>query len=144
MGYRNPLRSRHRLRGMFGQALLINGSPYLEDLTTEAFAALRAHPANTGRYREMIYALQRACAGLGYCDPPVRTGFNPAPGIEGTGARWAASHRPALAMIARAVVRTRGVSAEVACQRSTHAAHRAPVPSMPGAWLKPVRTGGSH
>lgn len=50
---------------MFSQALLINHSPRLEDLTTEAFAALRAHPANAGRYREMIYALQRACASLG-------------------------------------------------------------------------------
>ena len=26
-------------------------------------------PANTGQYREMVYALQRACAALGYCDP---------------------------------------------------------------------------
>jgi hypothetical protein len=78
-GYRNPLRTRHRLRGIFSQALLINRSPQLEDLTTEAFAALRAHPANAGRYREMIYALQRACASLGYCDPPVRTGRNNAP-----------------------------------------------------------------
>jgi hypothetical protein len=88
--YRNPLRSRHRLRGMFSQALLISRSPRLEDLTTEAFAALRAHPANSRRYSEMLYALQGAFAGLGCCDPPVRTGFNHAPGIEGTGARWAA------------------------------------------------------
>jgi integrase len=88
-GYRNPLRSRHRLRGMFSQALLINGSPRLEDLTTEAFAALGAHPANAARYREMNYALQRACAGLGYCDPPVRTGRNNAPGIDGTSPAWA-------------------------------------------------------
>jgi integrase len=88
-GYRDPLRTRHRLRGMFSQALLINHSPCLEDLTTEAFAALRAHPANAGRYREMIYALQRACASLGYCDPPVRTGRNNAPGIDGTSPQWA-------------------------------------------------------
>ena len=88
-GYQNPLRVKHRLRGIFSQALLINHSPRLEDLTTEAFTALRAHPANTGRYREMIYALQRACASLGYCDPPVRTGRNNAPGINGTSPQWA-------------------------------------------------------
>jgi hypothetical protein len=88
-GYRDPLRTRHRLRGMFSQALLINHSPRLEDLTTEAFTALRAHPANAGRYREMIYALQRACASLGYCDPPVRPGRNNAPGIDGTSPHWA-------------------------------------------------------
>jgi hypothetical protein len=81
---------RHRLRGMFSQALLINGSPLLEDLATEAFAALRAHPASIGRYRETIHALQRAYAGLGYCDPPVRTGFNHASGIDCTAPQWAA------------------------------------------------------
>ena len=53
-GYRDPLRTRHRLRGIFSQALLINRSPRLEDLTTEAFQALRAHPANSGRYAEML------------------------------------------------------------------------------------------
>jgi integrase len=88
-GYRDPLRSRHRLRGIFSQALLINRSPRLEDLTTEAFEALRAHPANTGRYTEMLYALQRAVASLGHCDPPARTGYNHAPGIEGTDPGWA-------------------------------------------------------
>jgi integrase len=89
-GYQNPLRVKHRLRGIVSQALLINHSPRLEDLTTEAFTALRAHPANTGRYREMIYALQRACASLGYCDPRVPTGRNNAPGIDGTSPQWAA------------------------------------------------------
>ena len=88
-GYRDPLRSRHRLRGTFSQALLINRSPRLEDLTTEAFAALRAHPAAIGHHGEMLYALQRAVAALGHCDPPVRTGYNHAPGIEGTAPQWA-------------------------------------------------------
>ena len=89
-GYQNPLRVRHRLRGIFSQAMLVNRSPHLEDLTSEAFAALAMHPASTGRYREMTYALQRACASLGYCDPPVRTGRNNAPGIDGTSPQWAA------------------------------------------------------
>jgi integrase len=88
-GYQDPLRVKHRLRGIFSQALLINRSPRLEDLSTGAFAMLRAHPANTGRYREMIYALQRTCASLGYCDPPVRRGRNNAPGIDGTSPQWA-------------------------------------------------------
>jgi hypothetical protein len=46
-----------------------------------------------------------------------------------------ASQRPALAMIVRIVARTRGVSVEVSCQRSTQLAQTASVPSMPGAWL---------
>jgi integrase len=88
-GYRGPLASAHRLRGALSQALLINRSPRLEDLTTEAFAALRVHPASTSRYGEMLYPLQRAAASLGYCDPPVRTGRNNAPGIDGTSTQWA-------------------------------------------------------
>jgi hypothetical protein len=36
------------MRGVFSQALLLNGSPRLDDLDTAAFAALRAHPASDG------------------------------------------------------------------------------------------------
>ena len=44
-GYQNPLRVKHRLRGIFSQALLINHSPRLEDLTTEAFSfSARSRP----------------------------------------------------------------------------------------------------
>jgi len=37
----------------------------------------------------MLYALQRVVAALGHCDPPVRTGYNHAPDIEGTDPAWA-------------------------------------------------------
>jgi hypothetical protein len=57
---------------------------------------------------------------LGHCADSVISG------------RSAASHRPALAMIVRAVARTLGVSAEVACQRSTQAAHAGLVPDAGG------------
>jgi integrase len=134
-GYRNPLRSRHRLRGMFSQALLINRSPRLEDLTTEAFAALRAHPANTGRYCEMMYALQRACAGLGYCDPPVRTGRNNAPGIDGTAPQWAACVErwhatSALTPRVRATVRT------IMAKAGRWLAAEHPEITEPGQWTR--------
>jgi integrase len=134
-GYRNPLRSRHRLRGMFSQALLINRSSRLEDLTTEAFAALRAHPANSQRYHEMLYALQRACAGLGYCDPPVRTGFNHAPGIEGTTPQWAACVErwhatSALTPRVRATVRT------IMAKAGRWLAAEHPEITEPGQWTR--------
>jgi len=134
-GYRNPLRSRHRLRGMFSQALLINRSSRLEDLTTEAFAALRAHPANSQRYHEMLYALQRACAGLGYCDPPVRTGFNHAPGIEGTAPQWAACVErwhatSALTPRVRATVRT------IMAKAGRWLAAEHPEITEPGQWTR--------
>ena len=90
-GYRSQVRDgEYKLPGVLGQALLINRSPRLADLTTEAFARLHAHPAAGGRqHQTTLYALQRVVASLGYCDPPVRTGYNHAPGIEGTDPAWA-------------------------------------------------------
>ncbi|MGH8879842.1 MAG: tyrosine-type recombinase/integrase, partial [Stackebrandtia sp.] len=89
-GYRSVLSGKHRLRGVFSQALLINRSPRLEDLDTAAFDRLHAHPATNQHHGEMLYALQRAVAALGHCDPPARTGYNHAPGIDGTDPSWAA------------------------------------------------------
>ena len=90
-GYRSQTGEdgRYRLPGVLAQVLLINRSPRLEDLTTEAFARLNAHPATTGRHPAMIYALQRAVAELGHCQPPTRPGFNHAPGFHGVPTVWA-------------------------------------------------------
>lgn len=64
---------RSRLPGVLAQALLINRSSRLEDLSTEAFARLRAHPATTALHTGGHYALQQAVAAdLGHCQPPVR------------------------------------------------------------------------
>ena len=88
-GYHISKGTRSRMRGVFSQALLINRSPRLEDLDTAAFAALRAHPATNGHQGSMLYALQRAVAALGHCDPPVRTGYLQPAGIEGADPAWA-------------------------------------------------------
>ena len=90
-GYRSQVcDGEYKLPGLLGQALLINGSPRLADLTTGAFTRLHAHPAASAhQHQTTLYALQRAVASLGYCDPPVRTGYNHAPGIEGTDPAWA-------------------------------------------------------
>jgi len=74
--------------GAFSQALLLNRSARLDDLDTGAFAALRAHPATDGHQGSMLYALQRVVAALGYCDPPVRTGYLHAAVIEGADPAW--------------------------------------------------------
>jgi hypothetical protein len=136
-GYQDPLRVRHRLRGIFSQALLINHSPHLADLTTGAFAALAVHPASTGRYREMTYALQRACASLGYCDPPVRTGRNNAPGIDGTSPQWAACVErwhatSALSPRVRATVRT------IMAKAGRWLADEHPEILEPGQWTRQI------
>ena len=89
-GYRIPEVARHQLRGVVSQALLVNRSPLIEDLSTETFARLRGHPA-TGHYQlPILYALQRAVAALGHCDAPVRTGYNAVPVIEGADPAWTA------------------------------------------------------
>jgi integrase len=90
-GYRSQTDAdgRYRLPGVLAQALLINRSPRLQDLTTDAFARLHAHPATTGRHPATLYALQRAVADLGHCQPPARPGFNHAPGLLGVPTIWA-------------------------------------------------------
>ena len=87
-GYRGVLTASSRWRGAVSQALLINRSPRLEDLTTGAFTRLRAHPANAEHHGALLYALQRAVASLGYCDPPMRSGYNAMPVIEGPDPAW--------------------------------------------------------
>ena len=87
-GYRGVLLHKHHLLGTFSQAFLVNRSPFLEDLNTEAFARLHAHRATGGYQLPLLYALQRAVAALGHCQPPVRSGYNAAPVIEGTDPAW--------------------------------------------------------
>ena len=134
-GYQGPLRVRHRLRGIFSQALLINRSAQLEDLTTEAFTTLRAHPANTGRYREMVYALQRACASLGYCDPPAQAGRNNAPGIDGTSPQWAGWAERWYATSALSP-RARDVTRTIIAKAGRWLAAEHPEITEPGQWTR--------
>jgi integrase len=90
-GYRSQVRDgEYKLPGVLAQALLINRSPRLADLTTGAFGRLHAHPAASGRqHQATLHALQRVVALLVYCGPPVHTCYNHAPGIEGTDPAWA-------------------------------------------------------
>lgn len=74
---------------MLAQALLINRSPRLADLTDEAFARLREHPAAAGRtHTTTLFALQKVAAHHGYCQPPVRPGRSHMPVIEGADPAW--------------------------------------------------------
>ena len=87
-GYRSALNARHRLRGVLGQVMLINRSPRLADLDNDAFTRLRAHPATNQHHGQLLFALQRAVASLGHCDPPIRLGRNHIPIIEGASVAW--------------------------------------------------------
>jgi hypothetical protein len=81
-------RTTSRWHGALSQALLINRSPHLEDLTTGAFARLHAHPATAAHHDPVLYRLQRVVAALGHCDPPVRPAHRGALVIQGADQQW--------------------------------------------------------
>jgi integrase len=90
-GYRSQLGDNEsRVHGVLAQALIINRSPRLSDLTDEAFTRLREHPAAAGRtHTTTLFALQKVAAHLGYCQPPARPGGSHMPVIEGADPAWA-------------------------------------------------------
>ncbi len=89
-GYSGRFGRAQTMPAVFAQALLLNRSPRLAGLTTDAFDQLRAHPAMSGWHLESLFAIQRAVAALGHCRAPVRAGHDGLPGIQGTDPAWAA------------------------------------------------------
>jgi len=89
-GYRGHDGTGKPLPGAFSQFLLINRSPLITDLTTEAFARLRGHPSLlTHHHRQALFGLQRAVAAAGHCDPPVRFGSYHMEDLDGVDPEWA-------------------------------------------------------
>ncbi|MFI6358639.1 hypothetical protein ACIBJF_39925 [Streptomyces sp. NPDC050743] len=87
-GYR---RSAQKLEAAACQVLLLNRSPRLEDLSTEALAELRESPAMGGQWGNDLHGVHRAVAALGHADPP-RSGPAAGPaameGVPSGGAGW--------------------------------------------------------
>ncbi len=136
-GYRSQTRDgEYRLPGVLAQALLINGSPRLSGLTTEAFARLHEHPAAAERkHTAGLFALQKVAADLGYCDPPVRPGGNHMPVIEGTDPAWAQwagrwHATSALTPRVRAIIRT------IMAKAGRWLAAEQPEITEPGQWTR--------
>ncbi|MET8630907.1 hypothetical protein ABZW30_45725 [Kitasatospora sp. NPDC004669] len=71
-GYRIGRGEDQRLPTVLCQALLLNRSPLLEDLTTDAFARLRKESACVRWHTGSLHGIQRAVAALGHCEPPSR------------------------------------------------------------------------
>jgi hypothetical protein len=89
-GYRGHDGTGQPLPGAFCQFLLLNRSPLMTDLTTEAFARLRSHPSLvTTHHRRALFGLQRAAAAAGHCDPPVRFGSYHMEELDGVDPQWA-------------------------------------------------------
>jgi len=89
-GYRTGRPHDDRLPTVICQALLLNRSPHLEDLTTDAFTRLRQNPTLTRWHHGALHGVQRAVAALGHCDPPSSSIHGTMPDIEGTADQWAA------------------------------------------------------
>ena len=79
-----------RLASLFCHAMLLNRSPRLADLTAEAFTGTaHEHAGYPYSLREIVYALHRALAALGYCDPPDRPGGRLCAPARGHRPAWA-------------------------------------------------------
>ncbi|MFD4655925.1 tyrosine-type recombinase/integrase [Kitasatospora sp. NPDC058444] len=72
------------------QVLLLNRSPRLEDLSTDALAALRESPAMSGQWGTDLHGIHRAVAALGHADPPPSVHEAGPAAMEGVPAAWAA------------------------------------------------------
>jgi integrase len=88
--YRRAARGERRTRmpTALAHLLLVNRSPLLEDLTTEAFDRLRRHPDMRVWQANTMHAFQRACAALGYCDPPPTMTPGPLQPLDGAAGQW--------------------------------------------------------
>jgi integrase len=74
------------------QLLLLNRSPLLADLTTEAFERLREDPGLRADRRSSLPGIQRAVAALGHCRPPAeRYARTKAEVLGGVPALWASA-----------------------------------------------------
>jgi integrase len=83
-------REREKLASVIVQALLLNRSPLLQDMSAETLVAMRATPATGVNWPKDLYGIHRAIAELGFVDPPPRPRHTGGPArIEGTAEDWA-------------------------------------------------------
>jgi integrase len=76
-----------RLRTVLVQALLVNRSARLEDLTTEALERLYNDP-RMGWRRSTFHSIRRAVAAMGFADPPTRRNKSQPMTVQGAPADW--------------------------------------------------------
>jgi hypothetical protein len=82
-------REAERLTAVICQLLLLNRSPLLEDLSTDALAALRTHRAMSGQWGKDLHGIHRAIAALGHAGPPPPGRESGPAAMEGLPAPWA-------------------------------------------------------
>ncbi len=75
---------------MLCHMFLLNGSPLLEDLTSDLLLRLRNDPAMGEHRGSALYGVHRAVAALGHTGPPPQLEHGPGlVAIEGTAPGWA-------------------------------------------------------
>ncbi|MBO3752122.1 hypothetical protein J5X84_39175 [Streptosporangiaceae bacterium NEAU-GS5] len=89
-GYHPSGGSFGQFRTVLIQARLVNRSPLLQDLTSEALATIRQDPTNTPHHlRDHFRGLHKALFALGHAGPPPRSIHGVMPDIEGVPDAWA-------------------------------------------------------
>jgi integrase len=90
-GYQDSVPANSWFRTFLIQALLINRSPLLDDLTTDAVEQLRLHPSFAGKPLSALFGLQRALAALEIPEPPKRRGVRSCSDITDASPAWTAA-----------------------------------------------------
>jgi len=74
---------------VMSQLFLLNRSPHTGDLTTQFFDRVRREDLLTGGSMKVLYAVQRAVAALGICDPPLAIAGSEVVSHDGVPPVWA-------------------------------------------------------
>jgi integrase len=86
-GHRSP-QVTVRTESLVCHALLLNRSPFLQELSAEALHDLRANTAVPYSLRQNVHSLHRALAALGFTSPPPPPPRLARPPVEGVAAAW--------------------------------------------------------
>jgi integrase len=87
-GYQSP--DDYRLSRVVSTLLLVNRSPYLEDLTAELLERRRALPHIGAHEVSCLFTVHKALAALGICTAPPNPCGKNAPSLDGTAPEWEA------------------------------------------------------
>jgi integrase len=89
-GYHPSKGAARQFRTVLIQAMLVNRSPLLEDMTSEALARIRADPSTAPHHaRGYFHGLHKAICALGHAGPPPAPLHGAMPEIEGVPQAWA-------------------------------------------------------
>ncbi len=89
-GYHPSDRAALGFRTVLIQSMLVNRSPLLEDMTSEALARIRADPSTAPHHaRGYFHGMHRAISALGHAGPPPAPLHGVMPEIEGVPEAWA-------------------------------------------------------